>query len=385
MMEIIPKIEMSALWAQYLKIRDEIDGAILDVIHSSVFVKGGKVIEFERHLGEYLGTGVTGCGNGTDALQLAFMGLDLQPGDEVITTPFTFIATVEVLALLHLKPVFVDVDPATFQMDVTGIGDAITERTRAILPVHLFGQNACMEEILEIAERHQLSVVEDAAQSIGADYIFRNGDVKKSGTIGIIGCTSFFPSKTLGAFGDGGAVLTSDPGLASVIRSIANHGMQVRYQYERIGINSRLDSLQAAILDVKLKYLDQYILARQEAAKWYDSHLAGTGDIVLPARVPASTHTFHQYTIQTSYRDKLKDFLKVHGIPSMVYYPRAVHLQEAYGYLGYKKGDFPVTEQLTETVLSLPMHTELDESQLDYITGIVRKFFNTQVNWGDKS
>lgn len=375
-MEAIPKIVMADLYGQYLRMRDEIDNAIQEVIESAVFIKGGKVVEFERNLGDYLGSNVICCGNGTDALQIAFMALNLQPGDEVITTPFTFVATVEVLALLGLKPVFADICADTFNIDTSKIEAAITPRTRCILPVHLYGQNADMEAMLDIARKHNLVIVEDGAQSIGTDHFFSNGEIKKSGTIGMIGCTSFFPSKTLGAYGDGGAVFTSDPELNTKIRSIANHGMRVRYHYERIGVNSRLDSLQAAILDVKLKYLGQFIAARQQAAGWYDDHLAGAGDIVLPARVPYSTHTFHQYTIQTEYRDKLKDFLKNKGIPTMVYYPKAIHLQEAYRFLGYREGDFPVSEHLSKTVLSLPMHTELDENQLNYITGILRNFFN---------
>lgn len=374
-MDNIPKIQMTDLYGQYLKVKDEIDGAIQDVIRSSVFVKGGKVGEFERNLGEYLHTNAVCCGNGTDALQIAFMALNFQPGDEVITSPFTFIATVEVLALLGLKPVFVDVCADNFNIDIKRIEAAITPRTRAILPVHLFGQNSDMESILDVAQRYNLVVVEDAAQSVGADYHFHDGSMKKSGTIGIIGCTSFFPSKTLGAFGDGGALFSPDTSLAAKIRSIANHGMKAQYYYERIGLNSRLDSIQAAILNVKLKYLDQFIHARQQAAFHYDHNLAGIGEIILPARVPYSTHTFHQYTIRTNQRDELKKYLQSTGIPSMIYYPKAIHLQEAYCGLGYRKGDFPVSERLTETVLSIPMHTELDEFQLNYITGKIRNFF----------
>jgi dTDP-4-amino-4,6-dideoxygalactose transaminase len=367
---------MVDLYGQYFRIKDEIDTAIQDVIRSSVFIKGGKVNEFEDHLSKYLQAGVIACGNGTDALQLAFMALELQPGDEVITTPFTFVATAEVLALLGLKPVFTDVSPETFNMDVSAIEAAITPRTKAILPVHLFGQSADMESINEIAERHNLFVVEDAAQSLGTEYIFRTGEKRKSGTIGTIGCTSFFPSKNLGAFGDGGALFTTDEKLAARIRSIANHGMKVRYYYDRIGVNSRLDSIQAAILDVKLKYLDQYVTARQEVADWYDTHLSGIDAVRLPVRVPCSTHSFHQYTIRTEKRDQLQEFLKSKGIPSMVYYPKAIHLQEAYRYLGYREGDFPVTEALTREVLSLPMHTEMDTGQLGYITDNVRFFYD---------
>lgn len=366
---------MADLYGQYLKIKAEVDGSIQEVIESSVFIKGGKVVEFEKNLAGYLQAGVIACGNGTDALQLAFMALGLQPGDEVITSPFTFVATAEVLALLGLKPVFADVCPSDFNIDVSKIEAAITPRTRAILPVHLFGQSANMEAILEIARRHDLFVVEDAAQSLGTDYIFSDGKTLKSGTIGNIGCTSFFPSKNLGAFGDGGALFTSDEKLAAKIRSIANHGMKVRYYYERIGVNSRLDSIQAAVLDVKLRYLHQYVAARQVVAAWYDRHLSGIDGLILPGRVSHSTHSFHQYTIRTEKRDQLQQYLKEHGVPSMIYYPQAIHLQEAYHYLGYRAGDFPVAEALTQQVLSLPIHTEMDEGQLDYITGVVKEFF----------
>lgn len=370
-----PKIHMADLYGQYLKIKDEVDAAMQEVIQSTVFIKGGKVVDFEKNLGNYLQTHVVACANGTDALQIAFMALELQPGDEVITTPFTFVATVEVLALLGLKPVFVDVCPATFNIDVKKIEAAITSRTRAILPVHLFGQSTDMESIMSIARQHNLYVVEDAAQSIGTDFTFSDGTKSKSGTIGNIGCTSFFPSKTLGAFGDGGALFSSDEKLAARIRSIANHGMKVRYYYERIGVNSRLDSIQAAILDVKLRYLDQYISARQKVADWYDQHLSGIEEINLPQRVSFSNHTFHQYTITTEIRDELQQYLKENGIPSMIYYPEVIHLQEAYRYLGYKQGSFPVAEQLARQVLSLPMHTEMDEEQLLYITDRINNFF----------
>lgn len=379
-MENTQTIHMADLYGQYLHIKDEVDAAIQEVIRSSIFIKGGKVSEFELNLSRYLNANVVACGNGTDALQIAFMALELQPGDEVITTPFTFVATAEVLALLRLKPVFVDVLPDTFNMDPAKIEAAITARTRAIMPVHLFGQSADMEAILRIAAKHGLYVVEDAAQSLGTDYIFRNGQTQKSGTIGTIGCTSFFPSKNLGAFGDGGALFTYDEALAARIRSIANHGMKVRYYYERIGVNSRLDSIQAAILDVKLKYLDRYIASRQEAAVWYDKHFEGLSGLQIPCRIPFSTHSFHQYTIRTQARDELQTFLKSRGIPSMIYYPAAIHLQEAYAYLGYRPGDFPVSEQLVREVLSLPMHTELTEEQLGYISGAVREFFNGNIN-----
>lgn len=374
-MEKSTHIQMADLYGQYLKIKDEVDASMQEVIRSTVFIKGGKVTEFERHLSDYQQSQVIACGNGTDALQIAFMALGLQPGDEVITTPFTFVATVEVLALLGLKPVFVDVDSDDFNIDVSLIEGVITPRTRAILPVHLFGQHAHMEKIMEMAHRHGLAVVEDAAQSLGSDYIFSNGERRRSGTMGIIGCTSFFPSKNLGAFGDGGALFTRDEEMATQIRSIANHGMKVRYYYDRIGMNSRLDSLQAAILDVKLRHLDEYVAARQKAAEWYDQHLQGVGDIIIPVHRPWSTHSNHQYTIRTRQRDALQQYLKEKGIPSMVYYPKVIHLQEAYQYLGTRRGDFPVSEMLTENVLSLPMHTELDEEQLEYITGTIKNFY----------
>ena len=369
------QIYMADLYGQYLNIKEEVDQSIQQVIESAIFIKGGKVTEFEQHLKEYMGCPVITCGNGTDALQIAFMALELKPGDEVITTPFTFVATAEVLALLGLKPVFVDVNPGTFNIDIEKIEAVITSRTRAILPVHLFGQSVNMEQVMAIARKYDLYVVEDAAQSLGTDYWSGDGKNLKSGTIGHIGCTSFFPSKNLGAFGDGGAIFSRNEELAARIRSIANHGMKVRYYYERIGVNSRLDSIQAAILDVKLKYLDNYIQARLTAADWYDRHLGHLEDLIIPMRVTYSSHSYHQYTIRTGMRDELQAFLKVRGIPSMIYYPSPIHLQEAYRYLGYNEGDFPVAEQLSREVLSLPMHTEMNEDQLGYITDTILEFF----------
>ncbi|HYQ58636.1 MAG TPA: DegT/DnrJ/EryC1/StrS family aminotransferase [Draconibacterium sp.] len=367
-------IHMSDIYGQYLTMKAEIDAAIQGVIKSTRFIKSGKVLDFEVRLADYLNTDVISCGNGTDALQLAFMALELKPGDEVITTPFSFVSTVEVLVLMGLKPVFVDVCRDTFNIDVSQIEKAITERTKAILPVHLFGQCANLEAILNIANKHGLYVVEDACQALGTDYIFKDGTKKKAGTIGDIGCNSFFPSKNLGAFGDGGAVYNDDSGLTDKIRSFANHGMKAKYEYERVGINSRLDSIQAAILEVKLKYIDKHIKARQSAARFYDEHLKGAEGIKLPKRTEFSMHTFHQYTIQTEKRDDLQKFLESKGIPSMVYYPKALHLQEAYKNLGYFKGDFPVAERLADSVLSLPMHTELDEEQLNYIVDVIKGF-----------
>ncbi|QIA06704.1 DegT/DnrJ/EryC1/StrS family aminotransferase [Draconibacterium halophilum] len=367
-------ILMSDIYGQYLTMKAEIDEAIQEVIKSTRFIKSGKVLDFEEKLADYLNTNVVACGNGTDALQLAFMALDLKPGDEVITTPFSFVSTVEVLVLMGLKLVFVDVCPDTFNINVTQIENAITTKTKAILPVHLFGQCTNMEAILNLAGKHELYVVEDACQALGTDYLFSYGTRKKAGTMGHIGCNSFFPSKNLGAFGDGGAVYTSNKTLADKIRSIASHGMKAKYEYERIGINSRLDSIQAAILEVKLKYIGKHIKARQTAARFYDEHLQGLRGIKIPGRTEFSTHTFHQYTIQTDDRDELKRYLDAKGIPSMVYYPKALHLQEAYKSLGYREGDFPVAEKLTQTVLSLPMHTELDEEQLGYIVEAVKSF-----------
>ncbi|MCD6355043.1 MAG: DegT/DnrJ/EryC1/StrS family aminotransferase, partial [Prolixibacteraceae bacterium] len=366
---------MSDIYGQYLTMKEEIDAAIQEVIKSTQFIKSGKVLDFEKKLSAYLNTNVIACGNGTDALQIAFMALGLQPGDEVITTPFTFIATVEVLVLLGLKPVFVDVLPGTFNLDISKVEAAITPKTKAILPVHLFGQCAEMESLQTLAGKYNLILVEDACQALGTDYIFSDGTKKKAGTVGHIGCNSFFPSKNLGAFGDGGAVFSNDDKLAATVRSIANHGMKQKYQYERIGVNSRLDSLQAAILEVKLKHFDKHIAARQQAAAFYDKKLREIGEIEIPQRVNYSTHTFHQYTIKTDNRDELQQFLQTKGIPSMVYYPGIIHLQKAYRFLGYKKDDFPVSEKITETVLSLPMHTELKEDQLNYIVSAVKQFF----------
>ena len=359
----------------FRSMKDEIDAAMQEVIKSTQFIKSGRVLEFEEELSGFLGTNVISCGNGTDALQIALMAFNLRPGDEVITTPFTFIATVEVLALLGLKPVFADVDSGTYNLDASLIEQKITEKTRVIIPVHLFGQSAELEPMLRLAAEYNLFLLEDACQALGTEYLFRDGLKKPAGTIGHAGCNSFFPSKNLGAFGDGGAVYTADENLASIIRSIANHGMKQKYQYERVGVNSRLDSIQAAVLSVKLKNFDRHVKARQEAAQWYDEHLNGIEEILLPKRAAYSTHSFHQYTIRTNKRDELQQFLKGKGIPSMVYYPGVIHLQEAYRYLGYKKGDFPVSEQLAGSVLSLPMHTELREEQLEYITGNIKMYF----------
>ncbi|HDS06564.1 MAG TPA: DegT/DnrJ/EryC1/StrS family aminotransferase [Bacteroides sp.] len=372
------EIQMVDLHGQYLKIRTEVDEAIQRVIDSTAFIKGKEVFLFQDELSAYTGAGHTiACGNGTDALQVAMMALEIKPGDEVITTPFTFISTIEVIKLLGMKPLLVDVEKGSFNMDPLLLRDVITERTKAIVPVHLFGQCAHMEPIMELAAEHGLFVIEDNAQAIGADYLFSDGSTRKAGTIGNVGTTSFFPSKNLGAYGDGGALFTNDQGLAEKISALVNHGMKQRYYYDYVGINSRLDTLQAAILRVKLKQLPAYHLARQQAALFYDEAFSGIAGLNIPERSPYSTHVFHQYTIRVprEARDPLKEWLAGKKIPSMVYYPVPLHLQHAYADLGYGAGDFPVAEKLSQEVLSLPMHTELDAEQLSYIAAEVRAFF----------
>ncbi|MDY4512844.1 MAG: DegT/DnrJ/EryC1/StrS family aminotransferase [Paludibacteraceae bacterium] len=369
-------IQMVDLRSQYDKIKAEIDAGIHEVIDSAAFVKGPKVADFQEHLQQYLGVRhVIPVGNGTDALQIALMALGLKPGDEVITPTFTFIATAEVVALLGLTPVVVDVDFDTFCMDVAAVERAITPRTKAIVPVHLFGQNADMEALMALAKRHDLFVVEDACQSIGAAYTFADGRTLKSGCMGHIGCTSFFPSKNLGCYGDGGAIFTNDDDLAKKMRAVANHGMEVRYHHDRVGVNSRLDSIQAAVLDAKLPHLDDYIAARRRAAAYYDEAFAGNEHILTPVVAAHTTHVFHQYTLrlQGIDRDKVRDMLAAAGVPSMIYYPVPLHLQKAYRDVRYKAGDFPVAERLAACVLSLPMHTELDDEQLAYIVEQVEK------------
>lgn len=371
-------IQMVDLYGQYLKIKDEIDQEMQSVIRSSVFVKGGKVIEFEENLKKYLNVEhVIACANGTDALQIALMAFEMNEGDEVITTPFTFVSTLEVLAFLKLKPVLVDVDPDNFNIRPDLVNGHIDHLTKGIIPVHLYGQCADMESLSKIARDNNLFIIEDACQALGTEYIFKNGMAAKAGTMGDIGCNSFFPTKNLGAFGDGGALFTNNNELASTMRSIANHGMSTRYYYQQIGMNSRLDSLQAAILDVKLRYIDQFVQARQLAAEYYDRELVSIPQLSIPARVSYSSHSFHQYTIKVpKRRDELQRFLHSKGIPCMIYYPLPLHLQEAYQYLGYKKGDFPVAEELSEQVLSLPMHTELTEAELNFVVTAIWEFFN---------
>ena len=364
---------MVDLQSQYLRIKQEIDAGIQEVIDSAAFIKGPKVNAFARHLEQYTGAKhVIPVGNGTDALQIALMGLGLQPGDEVITPTFTFIATAEVVALLGLTPVVVDVNWETMNMDIESVRRAITPRTKAIVPVHLFGQCADMEALMQLAEEHHLYVVEDACQAIGAKYTFSNGQTRQAGTIGHIGCTSFFPSKNLGCYGDGGAIFTNDDALADRMTAIANHGCRVRYHHDEVGVNSRLDSIQAAVLDAKLPHLDEYIAARQHAAAYYDEAFSSqTSDVrlLIPGREPQSTHVFHQYTLRVvgADRDALREGLAARGIPAMIYYPVPLHQQKAYLDPRYKDGDFPVAEKLAACVVSLPMHTELDEEQLEYI------------------
>ncbi len=366
---------MVDLQSQYAKIKQDIDAGIQEVIDSASFVKGQKVAEFQAHLEQYTGAKhVINVGNGTDALQIALMGLGLKPGDEVITPTFTFIATAEVVALLGLTPVVVDVNWETMNMDIESVRHAITSHTKAIVPVHLFGQCADMEPLMKLAEEHHLYVVEDACQAIGAKYTFSNGETKQAGTIGHIGCTSFFPSKNLGCYGDGGAIFTNDDELAARMRAIANHGMVVRYHHDMVGVNSRLDSIQAAVLDAKLPHLDEYISARQRAAAFYDRAFANNNKVLIPGRQAHSTHVFHQYTLRVvgADRDQLREGLAERGIPAMIYYPVPLHQQKAYRDPRYKDGDFPIAEKLAACVLSLPMHTELDEEQLEYITSNVQ-------------
>jgi len=373
------KIQMVDLKSQYEKMKEEIDMAVLNVIGSTAYINGPEVKAFQEELEKYLGVKhVIPCANGTDALQVSMMALGLRPGDEVITTSFTFIATAEVIALLGLTPVVVDVDPSTYNIDPIAVRKAITPKTKAIVPVHLFGQCADMEAMLEIAKENNLYIIEDNAQAIGADYIFKDGSKKKAGTIGHVGATSFFPSKNLGCYGDGGAVFTNDDELAKMLRIIVNHGMVVRYYHDLVGVNSRLDSIQAAILRVKLKRLDDYCKARNQAAEYYNKAFANNPKLKTPARFNKSTHVFHQYTLVTNNidRNKLQEFLTTKDIPAMIYYPVAMHMQKAYQDSRYNAGDFPVTEMLCQSVISLPMHTELDEEQLKYITDAVLEFVN---------
>jgi len=374
---------MVDLLGQYRSIQPEIDRAVLDVISSSAYINGPEVKAFQAELEKYLQVKhVIPCANGTDALQVAMMALGYQPGDEVITASFTYVATAEVIALLKLKPVLVDVLPDTFTLDPKAVEAAITEKTVAIVPVHLFGQCCQMEALMEIAARHKLHVIEDTAQAIGANYYFKDGRAQKAGTIGTIGCTSFFPSKNLGCYGDGGAIFTNDDELAGKMRMVANHGQSVQYYHDEIGVNSRLDSIQAAILRIKLKHLDAYASARRTVADAYDKAFAGHPHLVTPPRAKNSDHVFHQYCLQlvNADRNKLREFLAAKNIPSMIYYPVPLHMQKAYLDPRYKAGDFPVTEKLCASVIALPIHTEMKAETQQYIINGVLEFFKTNSN-----
>lgn len=373
----VMEIKMVDLQSQYLRIKSEIDAAIQEVLMSTAFIQGPQVKSFADALSKYnQGAHVVPCANGTDALQIAMMALDLRPGDEVILPVHTYVATAEVIALLGLTPVFIDVDEKTFNIDPPQIASKITSKTKAIVPVHLYGQCADMESILKVAQEHNLHVIEDLAQALGADYTFSNGTVKRAGNMGVIGSTSFFPSKNLGCYGDGGAIFTMDESLAEKMKMISTHGQKVKYQHDIVGVNSRLDTLQAAILKVKLKYLDQYTGRRNQVANYYDKHLANIPFIELPMRAKNSTHVFHQYTIKTNGidRDRFKKHLQDKGVPSMIYYHIPLHLQKAYRQAGFGEGSFPVTEKLSKTVLSLPIHTEMTEDELSYICQIIKSY-----------
>ena len=371
------KIQMVDLQSQYYKIKADVDNAVLNVLDSAAFINGPEVKSFQNELEQYLDVKhVIPCANGTDALQIALMALDLKEGDEVITADFTFAATVEVIHLLKLKSVLVDVNYDTFTIDPEKLKAAITPKTKAIIPVHLFGQCANMEEILKIAKEHNLAVIEDNAQAIGADFTFEDGTVKKSGTMGVMGTTSFFPSKNLGCYGDGGAIFTNDDELAHKLRGIVNHGMYERYYHDEVGVNSRLDSVQATVLRKKLPLLDNYNEARRKAADYYDEAFAGNPNILTPKRAENSTHVFHQYTLRilNGKRNELQQFLAEKEIPAMIYYPVALRKQKAY-FQDSDDKDFVNTDKLLGEVISLPMHTELDEEQLKYITDAVLEFF----------
>ena len=376
----LDKIQMVDLKGQYNRIKKEIDEAVIGCIESAEFINGKQVGEFAEQLAKYVGVKhVIPCANGTDALQIALMALGLQTGDEVIVPAFTYVATAEVIALLKLKPVMVDVNPEDFSINLDQVKKAITPKTKAIVPVHLFGQCAGMEELLSIAKENKLFVVEDTAQAIGSSYTFKNGEVHQAGTMGNIGTTSFFPSKNLGCYGDGGAMFTNDDALAARLKMIANHGQSKKYYHDEIGVNSRLDTIQAAILKIKLRYLTEYFNARNKAANYYDQHLGEISQIEMPTRVANSTHAFHQYTlkIKNGKRDELKQFLQEKGIPSMIYYPLPLHFQQAFKSDQYPAGSLPVSETLANQVLSLPIHTELSESTQDYIVKAVQQFFNS--------
>lgn len=372
-------IQMVDTKTQYLKIKTEVNAAIQEVLDSAAYINGKPVQDFAQALSAYVGVKHTiPCANGTDALQIAMMALDLQPGDEVITPSFTYIATTEVVALLRLTPVFVEVDPRTFCMDPAALRKAITPKTKAIVPVHLYGHAAPMEEIMAIAREFGLFVIEDNAQAIGCDYRFADGSVQKTGSIGTIGATSFYPSKNLGAFGDGGAIFTNDTALAHKLKMIANHGQEKRYYHELVGCNSRLDTLQAAVLGIKLTYLDQYNKSRKAVAAFYNKAFAGNEKITIPFVAPYSDHVYHQYTLLLNgvNRDGLNSYLAEQKIPSMIYYPVPGHRQQMFASFGITNTEMPTTDWLTERVISLPVHTEMDEEQLAYITGHLLNYIN---------
>jgi dTDP-4-amino-4,6-dideoxygalactose transaminase len=376
------KIEMVDLRGQYQQIKGEIDQSILNVISDANFINGPQVYSFAQKLSDYLGGAyVVPCANGTDALQIAMMALELKPGDEVIVPAFTYVATAEVMGLLHLTPVLVDVEPDTFNLCIEQVERSITSKTKAIVPVHLFGQCANMDAVMVIAQRHNLFVVEDTAQALGADYLFADGSKQKAGTIGHIGCTSFFPSKNLGCYGDGGALFTNNKELAKTIRMIANHGQVKKYVHKVLGVNSRLDTVQAAILSVKLKHLDEYCQARQGVAAYYDEAFRSISVIQTPVRSPFSTHVFHQYTlvVPPELRDALKDYLQGKGIPSMIYYPIPLHYQEAFSSVCHCSEVLSVTERLCASVISLPMHTEMTTEVQDEIIQGVTNFFKDKI------
>lgn len=377
------KIQMVDLISQYEKIKPAVDSAISSILETAQFINGPEVKSFQSELETYLGVKhVIPCANGTDALQIALMALGLKPGDEVISPSFTFIATTEVIALLGLKPVFVDVDKATFCMDPAEVEKAITSRTKAIVPVHLYGQSCNMEEIMRIADAHGIPVVEDNAQAIGGDYRFKNGSTQKTGTISQIGCTSFFPSKNLGCYGDGGAIFTNDDELAAAMRMIVNHGQSERYYHDIVGVNSRLDSIQAAVLRIKLRELDAYIDARRKVADTYDAFFAQFDGITTPHRDDHSKHVFHQYTLilEGIDRNELNAFLAEKDIPSMIYYPVPAHKQKMFAAFDSASTELPTTDWLTERVLSLPIHTEMEADQLEYICNAVSEFMNVKAN-----
>ncbi|CAH1002367.1 UDP-2-acetamido-2-deoxy-3-oxo-D-glucuronate aminotransferase [Neolewinella maritima] len=377
----VQSIQMVDLKTQYEQMQEEVDGAILDVVRSGAFINGPAVKQFQAGLEEFLGSAhVIPCANGTDALQIALMALDLQPGDEVIVPAFTYVASAEVIALLGLSPVMVDVDPFTFNVTAAQIEPAITARTKAIIPVHLFGQSCDMEPIVALAKQHGLHIVEDNAQAIGAEYTFSDGQQRRTGALGDIGCTSFYPSKNLGAYGDGGAINTDSDELAARLRMVANHGQNRQYYHDVVGCNSRLDSIQAAVLNCKLTRLDDYNARRRTAARYYDEQLAGIDGLLTPARLPASTHVYHQYTLRIAggRREALQQHLREAGVPSMIYYPVPLYDQDAFRGTAANAVDFlPVTDALCREVLSLPMHSELTEDTLAYVCQTVRAFFTT--------